>query len=52
MLLSTELKDLAEESLHLLKEAIGDARCEALFELEVYGSIIGMFEPKVRPYQP
>ena len=39
-----ELQDLAEESLSLLRGAIGDARFPALFDLDVYGSIVGMFE--------
>lgn len=39
-----ELQDLAEESLSLLKEAIYDSRFPGLFTLEVYGSLIGMFE--------
>lgn len=39
-----ELRGLAEESLQLLREAIHDERFPALFSLDVYGSIIGMFE--------
>ena len=39
-----ELKDLASDSLNLLKAAIYDERFPALFDLEVYGSIVGMFE--------
>ena len=39
-----ELKDLAQESLDLLRRAIFDERFPALFELGVYGNIIGMFE--------
>ena len=39
-----DLRRLAEESLELLKACIYDARFPALFSLEVYGSIIGMFE--------
>lgn len=39
-----ELQELAAESLSLLKDAIGDDRFPASFDLEVYGSIIGMFE--------
>ncbi len=39
-----ELRDLASDSLRLLKAAIYDARFPALFDLDVYGSIIGMFE--------
>ena len=39
-----ELRGLAEDSLHLLREALCDERFPALFSLEVYGSIIGMFE--------
>jgi len=38
------LKDLAQESLSLLRAAIFDERFAALFELDVYGSIVGMFE--------
>ncbi|DBA82713.1 TPA: hypothetical protein ACH3X1_006947 [Trebouxia sp. C0004] len=39
-----ELKDLAQESMSLLRAAIFDERFAALFELDVYGSIVGMFE--------
>ena len=39
-----ELKDLAQESLSLLRAAIFDERFAALFELDVYGSIVAMFE--------
>ncbi|KAL3157536.1 hypothetical protein ABBQ32_011992 [Trebouxia sp. C0010 RCD-2024] len=39
-----ELKDLASDSLNLLKAAIYDERFPALFDLDVYGSIVGMFE--------
>eukprot|EP00884_Botryococcus_braunii_P013348 jgi/Botrbrau1/22013/Bobra.0024s0027.3 len=39
-----ELQDLAAESLQLLTEAIYDSRFPGLFTLEVYGSLIGMFE--------
>lgn len=39
-----ELKDLASDSLDLLKGAIFDERFAALFDLDVYGSIVGMFE--------
>jgi len=38
------LKDLAQESLRLLRAAIFDECFAALFELDVYGSIVGMFE--------
>ncbi len=38
------LRDLAGESLALLREAIWDERFPALFALDVYGAIIGMFE--------
>lgn len=41
---SAELKDLASDSLSLLKAAIYDERFPALFDLDVYGSIVGMFE--------
>ena len=41
---AAELKDLASDSLNLLKAAIYDERFPALFDLEVYGSIVGMFE--------
>ncbi|KAG2306538.1 hypothetical protein Bca52824_026286 [Brassica carinata] len=40
----TQIKDLACTSLELLKKAIFDIECEALFSLEIYGNIIGMFE--------
>lgn len=39
-----QIKQLAFESLQLLKEAIFDKECEPLFSLEIYGHIIGMFE--------
>ncbi|RAL41821.1 hypothetical protein DM860_009003 [Cuscuta australis] len=39
-----QIKELADESLQLLKAAIFDHECEALFSLEIYGHIIGMFE--------
>ena len=39
-----ELRGLAEESLQLLRAALYDARFPALFELPVFGAIIGMFE--------
>ncbi|XP_071721972.1 histone-lysine N-methyltransferase ATXR2-like [Rutidosis leptorrhynchoides] len=39
-----EIKELAFTSLQLLKAAIFDKECEALFSLEIYGHIIGMFE--------
>ena len=39
-----ELKALAQESLSLLQAAIYDERFPALFDLDVYGSIVGMFE--------
>jgi hypothetical protein len=38
------VKGLAAESLQLLRAALFDPRFPALFELPVYGSIIGMFE--------
>ena len=41
---AAELRGLADESLTLLKEFLHDERFPALFDLEVYGSIIGMFE--------
>lgn len=40
----TQIKDLACTSLELLKTAIFDKECEALFSLDIYGNIIGMFE--------
>ncbi|XP_073060880.1 histone-lysine N-methyltransferase ATXR2 isoform X2 [Primulina eburnea] len=40
----TQVKDLASESLQLLKEAIYEKECAPLFSLEIYGHIIGMFE--------
>ncbi|KNA15267.1 hypothetical protein SOVF_099860 [Spinacia oleracea] len=39
-----QLKELAFESLQLLKEAIFDEECAPLFSLEIYGHIVGMFE--------
>lgn len=42
--LFADMKELAAESLGLLKAAIFDARFPALFSLKVYGSIIGLFE--------
>lgn len=44
--INAELRDLADESLNLLKGALASqaARFPALFDLRVYGSIIGMFE--------
>ncbi|KAK7324781.1 hypothetical protein VNO77_28620 [Canavalia gladiata] len=39
-----QIKELAFESLQLLKTAIFDKECEPLFSLEIYGHIIGMFE--------
>ncbi|KAI4319843.1 hypothetical protein MLD38_033395 [Melastoma candidum] len=39
-----QIKELAFQSLQLLKDAIYDKECEALFSLELYGQIIGMFE--------
>ena len=39
-----ELRGTAEESLKLLSRAIYDERFPALFELDLYGSIVGMFE--------
>lgn len=35
---------MAQESLSLLQAAIYDERFPALFDLDVYGSIVGMFE--------
>lgn len=42
--LLAELRGLAADSLQLLRAALFDARFPAMFELPVYGSIIGMFE--------
>ncbi|KAL2610826.1 hypothetical protein R1flu_022518 [Riccia fluitans] len=39
-----QFKELANESLTNLKEAIYDEEYSSLFDLEVYGQIIGMFE--------
>ncbi|KAL1197499.1 Histone-lysine N-methyltransferase ATXR2 [Cardamine amara subsp. amara] len=39
-----QIKSLASTSLEHLKKAIFDKECEALFSLEIYGNIIGMFE--------
>ena len=38
------VKELASDSLELLREFLYDERFPALFDLELYGSIIGMFE--------
>lgn len=43
-MLGAEIHNLASDSLQLLKAAIYDERFPALFHLDVYGSIIGMFE--------
>ena len=42
--MGAELCGLAEESLELLRGVLYDERFPALFELPIYGSIIGMFE--------
>ncbi|KAK4777023.1 hypothetical protein SAY86_005711 [Trapa natans] len=39
-----QIKDLAFESLQLLRAAIFAKECAPLFSLEIYGHIIGMFE--------
>ncbi|CAM8995718.1 unnamed protein product [Rhodiola kirilowii] len=39
-----ERKELAAASLQFLREAMFDEECGALFTLEIYGHIIGMFE--------
>ncbi len=39
-----DLRGLAGESLALLKEFLFDKRFPALFHLDVYGAIVGMFE--------
>lgn len=39
-----QIRQLAFQSLELLKEAIFDEECLSLFSLEIYGHIIGMFE--------
>ena len=39
-----ELRDLAQDSLGLLRQGLYDPRFPGLFSLEVYGSIMGMFE--------
>ncbi|XP_076910110.1 histone-lysine N-methyltransferase ATXR2-like [Bidens hawaiensis] len=39
-----QIKQLAFESLELLKAGILDEECLPLFSLEIYGNIIGMFE--------
>ncbi|KAL8474381.1 hypothetical protein ACS0TY_031011 [Phlomoides rotata] len=39
-----QIKDLAFQSLQLLKEAIYNEECAPLFSLNLYGHIIGMFE--------
>lgn len=41
---AADLKELASDSLSLLKEFLYDERFPALFDLSIYGSIIGMFE--------
>jgi hypothetical protein len=38
------MRGLAQESLALLSAALFDCRFPALFSLDVYGSIVGMFE--------
>ncbi len=38
------VRQLASDSLELLREFLYDERFPALFDLELYGSIIGMFE--------
>jgi hypothetical protein len=38
------LRKLASDSLQLLKTALYDERFPVLFHLDVYGSIVGMFE--------
>ena len=38
------VKELASDSLELLREFLYDDRFPALFDIELYGSIIGMFE--------
>jgi hypothetical protein len=39
-----ELRSLAADSLDLLKGAVYDERYPTLFDLDVYGSLVGMFE--------
>ncbi|ONK61089.1 uncharacterized protein A4U43_C08F26140 [Asparagus officinalis] len=39
-----QIRDLAFTSLQLLKDAIFNKECAPLFSLEIYGTIIGMFE--------
>ena len=39
-----EVKSLAQESLELLRVALFDRRFPALFSLDVFGNIVGMFE--------
>lgn len=39
-----QVKELANESLQLLKKAIYDEECEPLFTLDIFGHLIGMFE--------
>lgn len=41
---AADLRGLAEDSLTLLKEFLYDERFPALFDLDVYGSIIGIYE--------
>ena len=41
---AADLKELAEDSLQLLKAAIHDERFPWLFHASVWGSLIGMFE--------
>ena len=38
------VRQLASDSLELLREFLHDERFPALFDIELYGSIIGMFE--------
>ncbi|XP_024526796.1 histone-lysine N-methyltransferase ATXR2 [Selaginella moellendorffii] len=40
----SQIKELAEASLSQLKAALGEPEFAPLFSLEIYGSIIGMFE--------
>ena len=38
------MKQLASDSLELLRDFLYDERFPALFDIELYGAIIGMFE--------
>ena len=41
---AAELKEITQQSLELFKQAVYDPRFPALFSLDIYASMIGMFE--------